>query len=177
MTASDDVRSENVRFTEFVASRLPALYRYAFVLTGNADDAEDLVQEALTRTGAAWHRVVRKDDPEGYVKRAMARLAYNQWRRPRREWLTRTVPERLVLDPGLARVDDADSLTTLLARLPPRQRAVLVLRYVQGLSEQEIADHLGCSTGTVKSQASKALATLRRHLGDEQLREATDGRA
>lgn len=149
------------QFDDFVAHRLPALYRYAYVLTGNQHDAEDLVQEALTRTGVAWSRVKRKDDPEGYVRTTMARIMANRWRRPRREHLVAETPDRPVTDGALDRVADADHLGTALAALPPRMRAVLVLRYVEQLTEEETARALGCSKGTVKSQASRALARLR----------------
>ena len=160
-------------FEAFVAARLSALHRYAFVLTGNAHDAEDLVQEALTRTGAAWSRVRNQDQPEAYVRTVMVRLMCNRWRRPRRERLTAEPPESGRLDPALHRVDDDAAVEGLLRGLPQRQRAVLVLRYVDGRSEAEIAETLGCSPGTVKSQAAKALASLRRRTAHE--REAVDG--
>ncbi|MQA85442.1 MAG: SigE family RNA polymerase sigma factor [Streptosporangiales bacterium] len=149
------------QFNEFVTLHLTALYRYAYVLTGNPHDAEDLVQEALTRTGVAWRRVRRKDDPEGYVRSAMARIMANRWRRPRRERLMAEPPDRPVEDCGLDRMLSEDSFEAVLAGLPGRMRAVLVLRYAEQLSEEEIAQVLGCSRGTVKSQASRALARLR----------------
>lgn len=152
----------NDAFGTFVASRLTALHRYAFVLTGHAQDAEDLVQEALTRTGLAWPRLRNRDNPEAYVRQVMVRLMYNRWRRPMREHLVGVVPDDSQPDRALARVEDDAALDALLDGLPPRQRAVLVLRYVDGLSEAEIALRLGCAAGTVKSQASKALTTLRR---------------
>jgi RNA polymerase sigma-70 factor (sigma-E family) len=160
-------------FEAFVAARLSALHRYAFVLTGDAHDAEDLVQEALARTGAGWSRVRNRDQPEAYVRTVMVRVMCNRWRRPRRERLTAEPPETGRLDPALSRVDDDAAVEALLRGLPPRQRAVLVLRYVEGLSEAEIADTLGCAPGTVKSQAAKALASLRRRTVQE--REAVDG--
>ena len=164
---------ERETFEWFLAARLPALHRYAFVLTGNPHDAEDLVQEALTRTGLAWSRLRNRDQPEAYVRRVMVRLMYNRWRRPTREVPTGDIPDSAKVDPALTRVDSDAALDSLLDGLPPRQRAVLVLRYVDGLSEAEIAAVLGCARGTVKSQAAKALATLRVALGD--LREAVDG--
>jgi RNA polymerase sigma factor (sigma-70 family) len=96
------------QFDRFIAHRLPALYRYAYILTGNQHDAEDLVQEALTRTGVAWSRVKRKDDPEAYVRTTMARIMANRWRRPRRERLVADAPELPVEDGALDRVADAD---------------------------------------------------------------------
>lgn len=149
------------QFEDFVTNRFPALYRYAYVLTGNQHDAEDLVQEALTRTGVAWNRIRRKDDPEGYVRTTMARIMANKWRRPRLEHLTDGVPEDVADDPELARITEMDGLDAALASLPRRMRAVLVLRYFEQLSEEETARALGCSKGTVKSQASRALAKLR----------------
>jgi RNA polymerase sigma-70 factor (sigma-E family) len=148
-------------FDEFVAARANALLRYACVLTGNLHDAEDLVQEALVRTGVAWSRIHRKDDPEGYVRQTMVRLNINRWRRRGREDLVANVPKRNVEDLGFAQVDGHLDLATTLAQLPPRMRTVLALRYVEGLPDSAIAALMGCSTGTVKSQASRALAKLR----------------
>ncbi len=155
------MRGGGGQFEDFVANRFPALFRYAYVLTGNQHDAEDLVQEALTRTGVAWGRVRRKDDPEGYVRTTMARIMANRWRRPRLEHLVEGVPEHAADDPEIDRVHEMDGLDAALAALPPRMRAVLVLRYFEQLSEEETARVLGCSRGTVKSQASRALAKLR----------------
>lgn len=151
-------------FADFVAHRLTALYRYAVILTGNPHDAEDLVQEALTRTAFAWRRI-RADDPERYVRTTMSRIMVNRWRRPRREHLVAEAPERPTEEHELSRIADLDGLDTALAALPQRMRAVLVLRYVDQLTEAEIAEVLGCAQGTVKSQASRALAKLRAQLG------------
>jgi len=148
-------------FDEFVVDRIASLYRYAFVLTGNRHDAEDLVQEALVRTGLAWRSVRRKDSPERYVRTVMARLMVNRWRRPRRERLMADVPDRGVEDAELARVSDDAVLDAAINALPPGMRAVLVLRYVDQLSEAETAAVLGCRPGTVKSQAARGLAKLR----------------
>ncbi len=151
-------------FEEFAAARLPALLGYARALTagsGGGRDAEDLVQEALARTGAAWWRVRRHDDPEGYVRRTMLRLAINRWRRPRREVSVGEPPERGVEDPGMRLVESDLAVDELLRSLPPRMRVVLVLRYVDGLSDEVIADRLGIATGTVRSQAHRALAHVR----------------
>lgn len=147
-----------MEFTDFVAARGRALYRYGYVLTGNAEDAADLTQEALMRLGDAWPRVRRREDPEGYVRTTMARLHISVWRRLHRERLVATVPEAAYTDDRLG--DDVD-LWNELKRLPPKQRAVLVLRYYEDLSDQEIADLLGVSRGTVRSQAARALDKLR----------------
>ncbi|MEV4098084.1 SigE family RNA polymerase sigma factor [Streptosporangium saharense] len=146
-----------VEFADFVAARGDALYRYGYVLTGNAQDAADLTQEALMRLGNAWPRIKKKDDPEGYVRTTMARLHISIWRRLRRERLVAAVPEGTHTD---ARPDET-GLWDELRDLPPKQRAVLVLRYYEDLPDQEIADLLGISRGTVRSQASRALDKLR----------------
>jgi RNA polymerase sigma-70 factor (sigma-E family) len=145
-------------FDDFVRARAGALFRYGFVLTGDADDAADLVQEALLRLGDAWHRVVRKDDPEGYVRTIMARQHVSWWRRRRRERLMADTPEPGYTD---VRLDGDAGLWAELGTLPQRQRAVLVLRYYEDLPDAEIAAILGISTGTVRSQASRALDKLR----------------
>ncbi|GAA3799571.1 SigE family RNA polymerase sigma factor [Sphaerisporangium flaviroseum] len=150
------IRPWKVEFEDFVRARGPALLRYGLVLTGNADDAADLVQEALLKLSSSWRRVRNKDDPEGYVRTIMARQHVSWWRRRRREQLTDEVP-------ALVREDEHDlkDVWQRLRALPPRQRAVLVLRYYEELADDEIAAILGISQATVRSQASRALATLR----------------
>ncbi|MEV3986190.1 SigE family RNA polymerase sigma factor [Nonomuraea sp. NPDC049758] len=143
-------------FDEFVRARGDALLRYGYVLTGNAEDAADLVQEALARLGDAWPRVRRKDDPEGYVRTTMVRLHIRSWRRRDREELVATVPDHGSLD----QYGDA-ALWAGLQELPRRQRAVLVLRYYEDLPDHEIAEILGVARGTVRSQAARALDKLR----------------
>jgi RNA polymerase sigma-70 factor (sigma-E family) len=150
-----------VQFETFVVHRLPALYRYARTLTGSRHEAEDLVQEALTRTGVAWRRVRRKDDPEGYVRTTMIRIIANRWRRPYREYPVLELPDRPQADLDLERVTEDSAFHATLAGLPLRMRAVLVLRYVDQLSDPQIAGLMGCSVGTVRSQASRALSKLR----------------
>ena len=156
--------TEDQAFADFVRLRTAALYRYGYVLSGNHHDADDLVQDALIRLRSHWARVVRRDDPTGYVRTTMARLHVSAWRRRRREWLTAHVPDAAVPDPGLAQVDvagHAEQLWTALATLPPRQRAVLVLRFYERLSDQEIATTLGVSGATIRSQAKRGLDKLR----------------
>lgn len=149
-------------FRSFAAARLPALLRFGHLLTGDPSSAEDLVQSALARTALAWARVRRQDDPEGYVRRTMLNLQSNVRRgRPWRESPTADPPEVVEPRSPQEEYDDRDRMWQALATLPPRQRAVLVLRYYSDLSEAEIAETLGCSRGTVKSQAAKALAKLR----------------
>ncbi|GAA4092033.1 SigE family RNA polymerase sigma factor [Actinomadura miaoliensis] len=148
-------------YERFVTDRASTLLRYGYVLTGNAHDAADLVQEGLIRLRAAWPRVVRKDDPEGYTRTIMARKHISMWRRRRREHLVREVPERDHVDRGLEQAERDPRLWRALAALPKRQRAVLVLRYYEDLPDEEIAKVLGISRGTVRSQAARALDKLR----------------
>jgi RNA polymerase sigma-70 factor (sigma-E family) len=148
-------------FEDFVKARSAALVRYGYVLTGNPHDAADLAQEALARLGSAWSRVRRKDDPEGYARTTMARLHISRWRRLRRERLSGEPPDQAYADPGFDRVEGDGGLWRALATLPPRQRAVLVLRYYEQHTDEEIAALLGISRGTVRSQAARALDKLR----------------
>lgn len=134
------------------------------MLTGNPHDAADLVQTVLERVGARWQTIARKTgDPVAYARRAMVNAHVSRWRRSRRESLLPELPDV----PAIADNDpfDNEPLWEALRGLPPRQRAVLVLRYYEELSETEIATVLGVSRGTVKSQTSKAMATLRSRLG------------
>jgi len=143
----------------FVAERGSALLATAVFLTGSRVAGEDLLQAALERLMRKWQRI--RGDPEGYLRRTMYHLAVDQWRgrRHRHEVL-------MDVDPG-SQPDGTEELhlrqvlVQALAALPPRQRVVLVLRYWEQLSEAEIATALGCSTGTVKSSASRGLARLR----------------
>jgi RNA polymerase sigma-70 factor (sigma-E family) len=132
-------------FADFVRERAPALYRYGYVLTGNSHDADDLVQEALIRLRGAWSRVDRHDDPTGYVRTTMSRLHISAWRRRRREFLTASVPEIAYMDDVDTRGGADTELWQLLGTLPPRQRAVIVLRYYERMTDEEIAAALGVS--------------------------------
>ena len=155
-------------FPEFAATRLGGLLRYAVMLTGDRDLSQDIVQEVLARTQVRWKRIERADSPDAYVRR-MVLNEYLSWRR---RWAVRNVQavgERLaeLSDRHAAESDHAhdvvetDELWNRLATLPRKQRAVLVLRYYEQLSDAEIASLLGCAEVTVRSNASKALATLR----------------
>jgi RNA polymerase sigma-70 factor (sigma-E family) len=148
-------------FEAFVRARHLALLRFAHALSGDADLAADLVQDALVRTGLAWSRVRRKDDPEGYVRRIVVTRYVSWWRRLRRERLVAAVPEA-AYDAAPGGPDE--TLWRLLATLPPRQRAVIVLRFYEDLTEVEVARVLDCSVGTVKSNGSRGLARLRQAL-------------
>ncbi len=151
-------------FSAFVAARSRHLLQAAHLLTGDRHRAEDLLQTTLTRAYLRWDRIV-DEDPEGYVRRTMVNAHIDWWRRrPWREQSTDDVPDRPVAD-GASAYDARDALLAALAGLSRRQRAVVVLRYFEDLSEAEIARTLGCSTGTVKSAASRAMAKLRAHPG------------
>jgi RNA polymerase sigma-70 factor (sigma-E family) len=149
-------------FDEFVRARLPQLLRFGHALTGSPHSGADLVQDALERTMLAWSRIDSKDDPEGYVRRIMVNRNVSIWRRYRRERLVDEVPERQLPD----RTRD-DSLWEAIKQLPTKQRAIIVLRYYEDLSEAQIAATMGCSAGTVKSQAFRAMAKLRELVKDD----------
>ncbi|MGI4894008.1 MAG: SigE family RNA polymerase sigma factor [Janthinobacterium lividum] len=152
-------------FEEFVRYSGDRLLRMALLLTGDRNTAEDLVQDVLERMYVNWRRV---EDPQAYARTAMTRKVTDRWRlrgrRPKEvelaQWHAPTVAD------GAAARAERSGVVAALGRLPPRQRAVIVLRYFEDWSEEQIADHLDCSRGTVKSQASKGLATLRKHLAE-----------
>jgi RNA polymerase sigma-70 factor (sigma-E family) len=153
-----------VDFADFVVARRDALLRTAYLLTGNHHDAEDLVQSALIKVVPKWGRI--HDYPEPYVRRVLARESVKRWRTRRwRERTTDVLPEAVLHDS----FDTADRLALLqdLRDLSPRQRAVLVLRYFDDLTESETATALGISVGTVKSHARDALARLRNQQSGE----------
>jgi RNA polymerase sigma-70 factor (sigma-E family) len=151
--------AERPEFADFVASRSPSLLRTARLLTGNWASAEDLLQDSLATCWRRWSRI--SGNPEPYVHKVMVNT-YLSWSRRfwTRERPTEELPEREV-DDETGRVDDTDELSAALRRLPRRQRAVIVLRYYDDLTEAETARILGVSVGTVKSQTSKALRALR----------------
>jgi RNA polymerase sigma-70 factor (sigma-E family) len=153
-------------FVDFVSARWPRLCRMAYLLTGGDEcAAEDLLQGAMEQTYARWTRVRRMEAPEAYIRRVMVNAMISERRRPgwRRESLRAVVPEVSPLPEGSGVVDHA-LVWPLVCALPERQRAVVVLRYYEDLSEAETADVLDCAVGTVKSQAHHALQALRRGL-------------
>ncbi|MCB5179582.1 SigE family RNA polymerase sigma factor [Streptomyces antimicrobicus] len=155
-------QEDEAEFQAFVRARWQHLVRTAYLLTGNPHDAEDLAQTALAKAYRSWRRVCRTDHPEAYVRRMLVSCNNDRFRKRRvTERLTAAPPERSAPDPAAAWADERNALMAALATLPARQRAVVVLRYWEDLSEAEVADALGCSPGTVKSQAAKALAKLR----------------
>ncbi len=148
-------------YETFVATRAAALLRYGYVLTGNPHDAADLLQEGLVRLRSAWSRVRNKREPEAFVRTTMARLHISIWRGRRRERLVAQVPDRHYTDQSLEARETAAGLWAALTTLPRKQRAVVVLRYYECLSDEEIADVLNITRGTVRSQAARALDKLR----------------
>jgi RNA polymerase sigma-70 factor (sigma-E family) len=158
----------NDDFTAFVTAQLPGLLRFGHLLTGDPAAAEDLVQSALAKTHLRWSQLREPAAATAYVRTAMARQHSNvRSRLMARERVVADVPDQLSEAAAYDEVDERDAMWSALARLGPRQRAVLVLRYYERLSEREIAEVLRCSTGTVKSQCSKGLARLRAQLDQE----------
>jgi RNA polymerase sigma-70 factor (sigma-E family) len=154
-------------YEEYVAARWNALYRTAYLLTGSHVDAEDLAQTTLVKAYQSWAKVTAAASPDAYVRRILTNT-FISTRRP-----LRVSRERLVdRVPDVAMPDEVDHermrLWPHIVALPPKQRAVVVLRYYEDQSEQQIADALGCSPGTVKSTASAALQSLRARMGNEQ---------
>jgi RNA polymerase sigma-70 factor (sigma-E family) len=147
-------------FTEFVAARSLSLIRLAYVLTADQDAAEDLLQSALIKAAAHWGRI--RTSPEGYVRRIMYREQAGRLRiRARRpETVMAQVPEQPSQDPPVS-LEARLALQDALRALPPGKRAVLALRYLEDLPESQVAEILGCSVGTVRSQTHKAITQLR----------------
>ena len=153
--------SDREQFEEFMTSRWAGLVRLAFGLTGDRWLAEDLAQTALASAYASWWRVRRADDPDAYVRRILINASKRRVRRRRvSEQPAATAPETAVSDPTTS-VDERSALLGALMELPPRQRAVVVLRYWEGLTDAQAGALLGCSPSTVRSQAARALAKLR----------------
>ncbi len=151
-------------FTEFVQASWPGLYRTAFMLVGDRGLAEDLAQTALAKTYAAWSRIDDRAAAPAYARRTLVNTASSWFRKKgwRNELPTASMPETAyALDPS-----SRPAVIDALGQLPPRQRAVVVLRFYEDLSVSETADALGCSVGTVKSQTFEAFAKLRVLLGD-----------
>ncbi len=146
-----------VGFDDFVAARSASLLRTAYLLTRDHALAEDLLQTALAKAWFAWRRI--EGEPEPYVRRILVNTYASWWRRKwRGELATEELPDEGAHDRD---TDGAQDLWTALGRLPRKQRAVVVLRYFDDLTETQTAELLGCSVGTVKSQTSKAFAKLR----------------
>jgi RNA polymerase sigma-70 factor (sigma-E family) len=155
----------DAHFTAFVQARSAALLRLAVLLTGDQHDGEDLLQTALTKAYRSWWRLRRPELAEAYVRRILV-TSVTSWRRrgAARELAADRVPDRLVAGPD-AEVANRIVLAQALRTLSAGQRAVLVLRFYEDLSEQQTAELLGCSVGTVKSQTARGLAALHRRIG------------
>ncbi|MGV9914479.1 SigE family RNA polymerase sigma factor [Streptomyces tendae] len=157
-------RNADPDFEEFVAARGPRLLGVAWMLTGDAHLAEDLLQTVLAKVWPKWSRI-EAGNPEAYVRRALYNTYASWWnRRWRGEIPHAELPERAAPEDPRTSDGVGPELLHAVRSLPPRQRAVVVLRYFEELSVEETAQVLGCRPGTVKSQASKALATLRKQL-------------
>lgn len=161
-------RRDATAFAEFVGARSAALHRAAYLMVGDAQLAQDLVQEALTKTYVAWPRLRDPSSAEAYTRKAITTTAIGWYRR--RAWRS----ERPRGDvPETASAGHADGVVSrewvwvALQQLPVRQRAAIVLRFYEDLTEVQTAVAMGCAVGTVKSQVSAGLAKLRRQLGDD----------
>ena len=157
-------------YREFVQSRATPLHKTAYLLCGDWHLANDLVQEALAKTYRHWRRVQRADSPDAYVKRILINETNRYWRRHRNVAPPTDIAAEESATPDLSdKVVDRDELLHALLSLPARQRATVVLRYLEGMSERETATILKCSEGTVKSQTSRALGALKTVLKREEL--------
>ncbi len=164
------------QFTGFASAATPSLWRTAYLLTGDAARADDLLQQALVKTYLAWHRV-RVEDATAYARRVVVNTHTDTWRRTRRERLVDIVPEVLSVpdEQALAALIDRRTVLPALAILTQRERAVIVLRYFIDLSEREIAAELGIAPGTVKSTAHRALRRMRLALEPSPLAQRSPG--
>ena len=161
VTMGDRAATRDAEFAAYMQARQASLLRTAYLLTGDRHSAEDLVQTSLAKLYLAWDKVHDRGSIDGYVRRIMVNENNSLWRHgwKKREFASETMPERQVVD----EYDEGarGALWDLVQTLPRKARAVVVLRYYEELSEAETAEILGISVGTVKSQASRALATLR----------------
>jgi len=169
-------------FTEYVTTQLEQLRRLAYVLCQDSHRADDVVQEAITKLYLNWHTTDRIANLDRYVRAIVVREFLNTQRLgwARRVRLFDKLPEVPIqvsaATSSTASVEDRLVLRAALSQMPPRQRAVVVLRFMCDLSVEDVADILGCSNGTVKSQTSAGLNTLRRHLGDFLLEDRANAR-
>jgi RNA polymerase sigma-70 factor (sigma-E family) len=154
-------------YVDYVTARIPALRRLAYLLAGDEHRADDLVQQTITTLYVKWRRAQAADHLDAYVRTMLVRTFVDErrlaWARVR---LFREMPEPPPFEDGGA--EDRQVVRSALSRVPRRQQAVLVLRFFYDLSVDEVAGTLGCSAGTVKSQTSRGLATLRRLLGERE---------
>jgi RNA polymerase sigma-70 factor (sigma-E family) len=160
--ATDDRTSKDADFAAYLAARQASLLRTAYLLTGNRHDAEDLVQVAFAKLYLSWDKVRDRGSIDGYVRRILVNEHNSIWRRAWK-WRESSQDHTTFDEPVHDAYDDGrgSALWDVVQTLPRKARAVVVLRYYEELSEAETADALGISVGTVKSQTSRALATLR----------------
>ncbi|RAO57616.1 SigE family RNA polymerase sigma factor [Micromonospora saelicesensis] len=152
-------------YRDYVGARLEPLRRTAYLLCGDWHTADDLVSATLVKLLRHWSRVSVMDNPDAYARRILLRVWLDERRRPwRREAAWAEVPDRAVAATGTDGAADRLTLLALLAELPPRRRAVLVLRYFCDLSVEETARELGCTPGTVKSQSARGIEAMRARL-------------
>ena len=155
-----------VDFDDWVAARGPALLRLAYVLTGSRADAEDVVQDALSRALPRWSRISTLDDPDAYVRRMVVNAHVSWWRRMRRrEVPVESVRERAVADGPST--EERDRIWRACRALPPDQRTAIVLRFYEDLDYADIAALTGVREGSVRSRVSRGMAVLRQELGDD----------
>ena len=152
---------DEAEFREYMVSRWGGLVRFAYGLTGDRGHAEDLAQTALAKAYASWPRVRRAEDPDAYVRRILINVNHRRFRKRRVEEHSGEGSAEPAVTDGTAAFEQRELLVAALMELPPKQRAVVVLRYWEGLTETQAATVLGCTVGTVKSQTSRALAKLR----------------
>jgi RNA polymerase sigma-70 factor (sigma-E family) len=162
-----DHRDEQ-EFAEYFVARRDAVRRSAYLLCGDWHRADDFAQTAFVSLHRHWRRIRDRGALDAYVRRTLVRAVIDESRRPwRRERFTDEVPETPGPGPEVGdAVATRSTLLQALAKVPPRQRAVLVLRFLEGLDVSGVAEALGCTEGTVKSQTARGLATLRAELGD-----------
>jgi RNA polymerase sigma-70 factor (sigma-E family) len=152
---------------EWLTARGPALQRFAYLVTGSADDAADAVQEAISRVLPRWPRLVASGTTEAYVRRSIVNAAISAWRKQRRMSPVADPEPPGVADPSEG-IADADHAWALCSELPPRQRAAVVLRFYEDLPFAEIGRILDCPESTARSHVHRALEALRQRLGAEE---------
>ena len=153
-------------FDDWVAARGPALLRLAYVLTGNQVDAEDAVQDALSRALPRWARICEADDVDAYVRRMVVNANVSRWRKFRRRETPTAVQHDRVAPSGMP-AEERDALWRACQALPPDQRTAVVLRFYEDLDYAEIAALTGVREGSVRSRVSRGIATLRLELGED----------
>jgi RNA polymerase sigma-70 factor (sigma-E family) len=166
-------QADEDEFTAYVAASSPRLRRTAFLICGDWQHAEDAVQNAMVKLYSSWAKVRDRESLDGFVRTTLIRGLIDEGRRPwRRERSVEVLPERADPGSGGSGSDDRMAMLSALAEVPPRQRAVLVLRFYEDCDVADTARLLGCSEGNVKSQTARGLAKLRALLGDVELAHA-----